>query len=313
MKNIQPIRKDTTYHMRSAFVLSLVLWITAAMMLLALLFVKFSKEETVVYRQLHNKLLVELETQSLLEKLNFYIATGTFENKTTENSYKNFKKRYLLDATKYNITDQDTNCTFTLLDNSALFNFKVSDYNQYISKIIENCSKKHYPLNDLYLDWIDLDDFSRVNGAEASDYLLEGYNYKPANYSSFQTTDSINLLKGFLSLDHNCTKMIKKHITLYSYSAINIFLIDRTILNALFPDYSEGEIDKLLNLKSYDFNAYRNAFSLFSDDLIDVFPTRVVTINISCMRQGVQAKLKAIIDFTTVNNQSLAVLEIKKY
>lgn len=307
--------KNTHFsHHRNGFVLSLVLWISAAMMLLALLFVKFSKEEFDIYKKLHQKLKVELATEALFEKISFYVSTGTTRSNYVTNRVEGFPVRILLDNRKYTIKDKENNmtCTYALLDHSALYNLRHLYFPDQVQNMIAQLGNKEYHFADLYLDWIDTDKFSRVNGAEESDYLLDGYRYVPANYSSFQHASAVCLLKDFCNIDKNISEDVQEHLSSYGYQALNINLIDKVILHAIFSNMSDEEIESILDLRTDDYGAYKKLFTFLPVDSYGASPSRIMTISLRCRQQGVASRLDAIADFRAFKNRSWTLFEMKK-
>ncbi len=298
---------------KNAFVLSLVLWIVAAMMLLALLFVRLAKEESNIYRQMHHKLTVELASESLFEKLSFYVATGTFSETTVQNKVDGLPPKISLDKRDYNTSFQKSTCYYSLLDHSALFNLRNMGTLQQAQRFIEQNSKIHYPLAPIYLDWIDPDDLTRLNGAEKSDYLLDGYNYTPDNFVSFQHPDSIFLLKDFNNIDKNSTDIIKKHFTTYGRSSVNIYLLDQKMLKAFFPQLNNAEIEKLFLSKESDPKEYYEKFSFLPYEGYGKYPSKVVSFHIDCKKENANSKLDVVIDFHVNKEKSWTILLYDKH
>jgi general secretion pathway protein K len=298
---------------KKGFVLSLVLWISAAMMLLSLLFVRLTKEQTQIYAQLHDKLKVELATQSLFEQISFYISSGKFQEIKVSNLLDNFPKSLYLDNREYNSTLNDITCFYSLLDHSGLYNIKYLLTIQEAQNTIQQISNTKYPFKDLYLDWIDKDQLTRINGAEKSDYLLDGYKYIPPNYISFQHKDSIILLKDFYKFDKNTSKNIRDYFTSYGATPINILLLDKQMLKSFFPKLTKDEIDHLLFLKDHEPETYRKSFtSHLSQDTFNSFASKTITVSIKCKHRNIVSREKVIVNYRTTNSRSWAILEVYK-
>jgi len=297
---------------KNGFVLSLVLWIVAAMMLLALLYVRLSKEESNIYKQMHHKLTVELTSQSLFEKLAFYVATGTFTETTVQNRVKSLPAKLSLNNNDYNISFEKTNCEFSLLDHSALFNLRNLRTLQQAQLFIEQNSHRNYPLSQIYLDWIDPDDLTRLNGAEKSDYLLNNYQYIPDNFISFQNPNALFLLKGFSDIDKNSTNIIKNYFTTYGRSSINVYLLNQKMLKAFFPVLSNTQITNLLRLKIENPKIYYKKFYFLPNESFGKYLSKVITFSIDCYKGEAKSHLETIVDFHTTKNYSWTFLEYKK-
>jgi len=299
---------------RKGFVLSLVLWITAAMMLLSVLFIRMTKEETAIYKQIHYRTKLKFQTSALFEKLCFYAATGKFHQNTLSNRLDPFPKELKLDGTEYNVTQKGTFCQYSLFDQSGLFNLRFLLTPYAAQKLIEQSTGKAYPFQDIYLDWIDKYDSARLNGAEKNDYLLSGYKNFPPNYNAFQQRDAMKQLKDFNKFDENISKKIRQNFTTYGNVALNIMLLNRVRLQALFPQLGKNEITRLLTLQKEKPDQYLHYFtsSSYTQDVYGLFPAKVVRIIVKCQHKNVKTKIKAIIDFRATNAKSWAILEMYK-
>ena len=307
--------KNTQYRPnKKGFVLSLVLWISASMMLLSLLFVRMNKEESQVYEKMHQKLNVELLTQSLFEKISYYISTGYFKGVTISNTLEKFPPTLRLDSKEFNLTQSNINCKCSLLDHSALFNLRFLSAKQQAQKLIEQLSSTTYSFNDIYLDWIDKDDFTRLNGAERSNYFLDNYKYTPANYISFQHKDSLFLLKGLTNSKKIINENIEKFFTTYGSVPINIQIIDKKVLKSFFSLFDEAQLNELLHLRITNPAEYRSIFqkAYNNSEAYSTFVSKVITIKITCFQNDVYSKLKAIVDFKATNSRSISILEMSK-
>jgi len=310
------IMKTIKYNLqKKAFVLSLVLWITAAMMLLALLFIRMSKEETIIYKKMHQKLELEIQAQSLFEQLSFYLSTGKFKSTYVQNELKGFPNKISLDKNDYNITKGKMICHYSLFDHSALFNLRFLLVSDIAQRTIESIIHKNYPFQDIYFDWIDRDDLSRINGAEKSEYLLNDYGYIPANLTSFQQKESLYLLKDMYKLDQNNKNKIIKYFTTYGNVPINIMLIDLIQLQAFFPEKDIDDLKRLIFLRENNPAKYISLFkrSKANQDSYSTLSSKTVTINIECSQKGVLSRQKIIVDFSATNSRSWAILEFYKY
>jgi len=307
--------KNTKYNPnKRGFVLSLILWISAAMMLLSLLFVRMTKEQTQIYGKMHKKLEVELITQSLFEQISFYISTGKFQSNKVSNILDNFPSSLYIDNREYNITKDSTICFYALQDHSGLYNLRFLLTDKQAEKTIQQISSTKYPFKNLYLDWLDRDQLSRINGAEKSDYMLDGYGYIPPNYISFQHKDSMYLLKDFYKFDKNTTIKIRKYFTSYGSTPINILLLDKVMLKSFFPHLTQKEINRLLELQNSNQSEYRKNFttSHINQDSYGLFPSKTITITIKCKQEDLVAKLKMVVDYRATNSKSWNILEVYK-
>lgn len=93
---------------------------------------------------------------------------------------------------------------------------------------------------DSLLDWIDADDFSRMNGAEAFYYQGEGLPYKPRNYP-LQYKEEVAMIKG---MDRKLYEKIQPYVTLLPATGFNPNTAGDTLL-ASYLDINEETLKAL--------------------------------------------------------------------
>lgn len=96
---------------------------------------------------------------------------------------------------------------------------------------------------DSYLDWIDRDDLSRINGAESAYYRAEGRPYKPGNMP-VQYIEELSFIKG---LPPEVLKKMEPHLTMLPSTGFNPNTADDEVLTAYLDLSSEA----LAALKAY--------------------------------------------------------------
>lgn len=90
---------------------------------------------------------------------------------------------------------------------------------------------------DSVADWIDTDDFVRLNGAEKASYLKEGM---PRN-GTIQTLDELRLVNG---INEEMWLNIRPHITLFGLTDINLALANNTLLPALISEHQAEKVQE---------------------------------------------------------------------
>jgi general secretion pathway protein K len=96
---------------------------------------------------------------------------------------------------------------------------------------------------DSILDWIDADDFSRPNGAEAFYYRGEGLPYKPRNYP-LQYMEELMMIKG---IDRKLYGKIRPYLTLLPATGFN----PNTAGDAVLMAYLDINEEALKALRDY--------------------------------------------------------------
>ena len=96
---------------------------------------------------------------------------------------------------------------------------------------------------DSYLDWIDPDNFSRINGAEEFYYKGQGLPYTPRNYA-IQYKDEVAFIKG---MNKELYSKIELYLTMLPSTGFN----PNTASDEVLMAYLNINEDSLKNLKDY--------------------------------------------------------------
>jgi len=96
---------------------------------------------------------------------------------------------------------------------------------------------------DSILDWIDQDDFTRINGAEKQWYSSQGFNYEPRNYQ-IQNKEELKLIRG---LSPEIYSKIEPYITILPATGFN----PNTASDPVLISYLDIGNDTLNVLKEY--------------------------------------------------------------
>lgn len=95
-------------------------------------------------------------------------------------------------------------------------------------------------IGDVFIDWIDADDLSRVNGAESMYYRYEDKPYAPRNFI-MQYADEVGFLKG---MKPEIYKRLEPHLTILPSFGFNPNTADNEVLMA-FLDIDRKTSEKL--------------------------------------------------------------------
>lgn len=114
-----------------------------------------------------------------------------------------------------------------------------------LKKLVKNLTqddKRAEIIVDSYLDWIDKDDLSRVNGAEKNYYKRAGLPYIPRNYQ-IQYKEELSFIRG---MDSELYKKIEPYLTLLPSTGFNPNTARDEVLKA-YLDISDETLKQLKN------------------------------------------------------------------
>ena len=161
-----------------------------------------------------------------------------------------------------------------------------------------------------YLDWIDEDNFARVNGAEEFYYRGEGLPFSPRNYA-FQFKDELEWIRG---MNKELYNKIEPYLTVLPSNGFN----PNTSSDELFMAYLDINEDSLKMLKEYiSKKAITTEAELFTitglrikstPESNDFFPSSYIEItvntgkprNIFTIRAGLEIRQNAISPFSVI-------------
>lgn len=296
---------------RDGFALAIVLWIVAALLAGVAYFTLFSKEELQTTQQLDNKLEANLQAQSTLASLKYYIMTADYDGRSVFNTLdvKNFSlpHRIILDGREYNLSK---NISISLQDTSALIDVFYPDP-VLLAKMAtdQNDRQLFYTLRDSIKDWRDEDNIVSLNGAEESYYRLKkNLLYGPRNSPAVQSVDEIRIIKGFADLSKQKWNDVKKYLY-YGYGAtVNLALIDDRYLSKLLGlNFLEARTLKTLRTKDLDkFIQEIQKLKTYNDEYMGFYLSFNIFLKIKVQVGDTVSKISTIIKFkNTVQNKAV--------
>jgi general secretion pathway protein K len=269
------------------------------------------KEHMKASEGLRNKAEAILKARSAYDTLIYLILNGQVlprEIVPAAGSEISELKRLPLDGKKVPLSDdiyvqaQDSNGVLSLVSMNT--------------PAMERLVKKVGSLEDVsgiissYLDWIDEDNFSRVNGAEEFYYKGEGLPYIPRNYP-IQYKDEFELIKG---VGKELYSKIEPYLTMLPSNGFNPNTANDEVLTA-YLDINE---DSLKGLKEYMLKkAITSDMELFALTgrriAIDVegiyfFPSHFIEITVSAGRPKRIYTIKAGLDIRQNINSPYGIL-----
>jgi len=297
---------------KKGFSLALTLWIVAIMSLASVLYLSYAKKVVQKTKLLNQKLQLTFDTESTIELLKFYIATGYFErynirNSTINSIFPTLPNTLLIDGTK----EPFDNRTVILQDSAGVININDTDAiaNYFThSNSIENKSI----ITDSIKDWLDLDEFVLLNGAESSYYRNQKYAYKPRNELYFASIDEIFLVRGLV--DYNLTKQQNyNNLIVSDLTSRNLLTMDMNLLQKIYG-FTQNEIEQLKDAKKEDINLFLSMFYRFNAQNINwerdgSFPSNILKIRVLSSNKNIKKDISLIINFRLTQEHVFKILE----
>jgi general secretion pathway protein K len=288
---------------KNAFVLSIVLWIVAAILVGITAISIFSKDTITLSKDLNYKLKTRLRSQDVLEVIKFYALTANYDHTSLLNSgfvdftYK-LPKQIILDGRWYAI---DKFTKISLQDTSSMINILTYPADTIASLATTNMQKSlFYTIKGSVEDWRDDDNFIRLNGAENSTYKFQKKaKYKVRNRDSIQSIKELRLINGIDKLPNKQWKELKNRLYFGRTSGVNLTLVDAKYL-AYLLHISESYAQTLINLRSKDINKFIKTvynFKAYDDGLMGFYIAHQYKIKIITKIGDASTKLETLIDF----------------
>ncbi|MCD6258014.1 MAG: general secretion pathway protein GspK [Helicobacteraceae bacterium] len=302
---------------KNGFALSIVLWIVAALMLVALLVALFSKDTVTLSNGVEQKMLARLEAHSVLEKLKFYIATSNYDNNSLVNEQFSdlgvvFPSQIILDGRWYELSEhkrikiQDSSGMFNLLSlNPLVFARYMSD-----DRALQNT------IRDSIEDWLDSDDEIRLSGAETPFYTRQkGVSYHPSNLYRLQHPSELELINGLDTFSPDLLQVLRDHTHFANPSALNLMLLDAKMLASVLQiplSYAQT----LVNLRSESLRSFLEelrTINTYNSEMMSLAISKQFIIEIEVEHKNAKALLKTTIDFKPTEHFFYTVISEQNY
>lgn len=124
-------------------------------------------------------------------------------------------------------------------------------------KILQVSEERRRVIVDSLIDWVDRDDYVRLNGAEAEYYRKEGKNYRPRNYA-IQYLEELKLIRG---MDEALFQRIAPYLTLLPNTGLNPNTSKKEVVQAYLGLEDEKVLENLMNFLKRE--AIHNELQLF--------------------------------------------------
>lgn len=301
---------------RNAFALSIVLWISAALMIVALYLTSSAKMSIDNAAKLLDKLQVQLDAESAVDVVGYYLATADFKYNRAQNSVLDFNDTLYLDNRIQPLAyTSESNITLSIQDSGGIFNITTNQHDilNNLVKIVSN--KINSPnLADALTDWRDRNDRQLLNGAEK--YYYQGFKnskFEPSNSNFIQHKDEIRLIKGFDLLAEEEWQRVRKYLTFSPTALLNIYTMDKIMLKSTL-NISENRVLELLRLKDTDPAAYHKKFtgytSFFQADMMSKVSAGSFKVRIEAVKNDAAAAIDFEVNTKQNYNKLMKILEV---
>ncbi len=303
---------------KRGFALALVLWISAALMAVALYSIVSTKESVDNAKKLLAKLQSRLDAESAFEKSIFYLSSGKYWEDSVKNEVKGMPKKIVLVNKEVFFKEGESNITLRVQDIGGLENITIMGRKlPVIRRLIKNVTGKSSPFAaDSYLDWLDMDEEAHLNGAESFYYKsIVSRKYGSSNRRYIQHPDELRLIRGFDILSDSEWREIKKYLA-YSYSGgKNILAFPKKMIES-YIKVTPSQWKELMSLKRKSLKKYRDKFFDYIIDeeekeRLNFHPTRSFVISLEAKRGEALSKIWAMIDVKPKVSEMINIIEYK--
>lgn len=286
------------------FALSIVLWIVFIIMLSVAILLNFAKDNAEVTTELNNKLLAQLEAQSLLEEVKYYILMSDFDSRSFINNqppaHYNLPKQLYLDNRTYALSEQ---ISLQLRDTSSMINLLYAP-SIYIANSLTDFTQrqKRFVLQDTLEDWRDKDNIVRLNGAEDSTYQHKRHeNFHIRNMDALQDIAELHIIQGYHTIDEEKWNDFSQKSYVGPGASSNMFFLDASEISALLK-ISPSQARSLVRTRQRNpelFKTLVQAEKNYNDESCTFYISREIMVTINVTHGKAHTKIKTLIDFRT--------------
>ncbi len=303
---------------KKGFALAIVLWISAALMAVALYSIISTKQSVYNAKKLMQKLQSRLDAESAFEKSIFYLSSGKYWEDSVKNEVKGMPKKIVLVNSPVSFKINESDITLKVQDIGGLENVTIMGMKlPVIRRLIKNITGRESPFAvDSYLDWLDLDETPHLNGAESFYYKsIMQRNYPSANRRYIQHPDELRLIRGFDFLTDKEWREIRKYLA-YSYSGgKNIMAFPKKMIES-YIKVTPSQWKELMSLKSKSIEKYRDKFFDYiinqeEKERLNFHPTRSFVLSLSAKNKEAVSKIEATIDVKPKVEEMINIIEYK--
>lgn len=285
---------------QKGFALTFTIWIVAILSLLAALYLNYGKSTVSKSGKLKEKLLMSIEAESMVELLKFYMATGKFienrvENRLLSEVVPSLPPQIPIDSSvirwgQNTISLQDSAGLISLYDTKA------------VAKYFANGTYKKYGIiKDSLQDWLDIDDFTNLNGAERTFYKQAGKKYTARNGKYFASLEELTLIKGIYDINLSKQIELQEHLVLSDKIQYNLFTLQNNVLQSKY-NLTLSEMEQLQKVKAKGLEAFRLLFNSLNTTPLDFevdsfYPSGVLRGKVVSLGKASKEEIRFLIDF----------------
>lgn len=293
---------------KKAFVLSIVLWIVAALLFGGVTLALLSKDTLLLSRGVKDKLQTRLIAEDIFELFKLYVVTANYDNNSLINDNLNnlkykFPNRLIVDNRWYALAK---NIQIRVQDTSSLLNaFKTPS--SIIASLASSQRQERYVIDDSLTDWRDKDNIVSLNGAEASRYK-QGF---IRNSNSIQSSTELKLINGINSLSNENWNSLKKRLYYGDGNIVNLALVDSKYLSIILK-INESYAEALVKMREQDMQKYIllvNKMKTFDEENMGFFLSKQFRIEIKVTLGEAISRLQCIISFQDLKNKQYSIIK----
>ena len=252
---------------------------------------------------LDDKLKATLEAESQLEKIRYLLVARPLGSSAVLAGENDFAKEM---PARLSLTGDEfvsLNSSIRLYDTSSMLTLPWLSgrllENYLLKKGISAADSAH--AKDAWLDWVDQDDFARLNGMEKTDYLETGINaWTPRNSAAVQAVEELQLIAGIGT--QGVWRTLKNELVWTGRAGNNLNTADEDMLEALLDIPPEQAKQLVLRRKEMgkltetDILAIVGKTVSFSDGQYFNSPNFVVAVYVKTSIGEAEKNIYAVID-----------------
>jgi len=278
---------------------------------LALFVVSLSRDLVASSHMLLDKLQARFDAESTAEKIKYIAATGRFAPGEIQNmsAITGFPTQLSLRGTSFKAGNSDVE----LIDSASRFGLwpPQSEFLKLVMLTNGIAPQDVAIAIDSLLDWTDVDDLKRLNGAEKYYYRSDNsFAYQPRNDRFMQTKEELALIRGFQGKSYD----ILKDVIIDTHSGrININTAGQKVLGSILEVNDDNAKiivdvrDKRGFITIPELTAMSGNNLTFSEDYITFFPSRTVYIKIHTTVNDARDSLEMIVNFQYHKSKAFVV------
>jgi len=301
---------------KSAFALSITIWIVASIMLATAVLLRFSRDYVQLSSALNDKLETKIIAEDVLSHIKYYVFTADYKFDTLSNTFLStgrykFPEDIIVDGREYPLAN---GITISLKDTSGMLNVTTSPSAQIAYILTQNRENSlQQLLSDSLDDWRDSDNVRKANGAEKAYYkslIKEKKSIIIRNKQDIQDINELMLIKGFRDVG---IKKIQDNLFYGRANFINLTLMNKRYLASVLgiSDRYAKELIALKEISIDDFIKEIYKIENFNDDFMGFSMSKQLLITIIVRRKRAKSIIRTIIDFKGMYPRAYFVVSYK--